>query len=161
MISKVMTIFFFTQFIGSITFYVAIIAISATLFYAHRKREAVLVFISATLMQLLVHLLKITFKVPRPDTALVELNSYAFPSGHAAGAAFMVTTIYLYLLVHLRPKLRFGLTALFLLIAVIIAWSRVALHVHTLDQIAVGFGIGILWPILFYICTQKLFAGDK
>ena len=92
--------------------------------------------------QLVVQLLKISTKVPRPDIGLVEAVGYAFPSGHAATAV----AFYGFLGLWLSRKMDnwwffYILAGLSFLIGV----SRIALGVHTLFQVAVGWLIGWLF----------------
>jgi undecaprenyl-diphosphatase len=91
----------------------------------------------------LVHGMKILFKVPRPCLGLSNCpESYSFPSGHAA-VIFAVVTI---LVSHRRNKY-FGL---FLLsFATLVAVSRLMLNVHRSEDIIIGSLIGIVISISF------------
>lgn len=98
--------------------------------------------------------LKLFFHAPRPymiDDRIVKYGrseDFGMPSGHAQGAA----TIWGYLAVHYRQPF-FWFIAVFLIF--FIGISRIYLGVHSPMQIAVGWGIGIVWVSIFFVLERK------
>ena len=69
------------------TLALVVFAVALWLVRRHRFDEAVLVAVSAAGIQLLNAGLKLLFHRPRPELAYVHLDTYSFPSGHAAVSA--------------------------------------------------------------------------
>lgn len=92
--------------------------------------------------------LKEFFAVPRPEDALVPVSGYAFPSGHAMGAAFLAMMIGF--LTHRIPRLqRYGILLAVSVVTVAVMVSRVHLNVHTPLQVYAGASLGIFWALLY------------
>lgn len=72
-----------------------------------------------------------------------------FPSDHSLGAGLIA------ILVLLRHRL-LGLA--FVAAAVVIAWARVAAHVHHLQDVAAGLLLGGLAAVLAYVIVTRLIA---
>ena len=94
--------------------------------------------------------LKYIFAVPRPADALVTLTDYAFPSNHAASSLSIAITIAWLLSKHalFTSIQRISIQIFLILIALGIGLSRLAIGVHTTFQVLVGFGIGIVIPLI-------------
>lgn len=107
--------------------------------------------------------LKNILKVARPEDALIVVDGYAMPSGHA-GLSFFLATFFTYYFMRSKnlrlysAKCRglkiFLITSVFF-VATIISASRIVLHVHTSTQVAVGAAIGILTPIILIFLRKK------
>jgi membrane-associated phospholipid phosphatase len=124
------------------------------------KRVTVLLVFTLILAFVAVHSLKTLTRVPRDCTPCTspEISAcnpycidgdYSFPSGHAA-SIFSVCTLVFLMLRRRRGSVPAGL--LFYLLAGLVAWSRVALGVHTIPDIAAGALIGlasalVIWKI--------------
>jgi membrane-associated phospholipid phosphatase len=123
--------------------------------------KAATVFLTFSLILTFVAIqgLKETVQVPRPCTPCSggmvppECNTYctedsSFPSGHAA-TIFSVCTVAILLL-----RRREGL--LLYLLAGLVAWSRVALGVHTLPDILAGSLIGLASALVVWKVRTKM-----
>ncbi|MDP3955949.1 MAG: phosphatase PAP2 family protein [bacterium] len=89
-----------------------------------------------------VELLKVTTRVPRLPNGLIETSTYAFPSGHAATASVFYGLLGIWLTRFSGRKVyQYAGVALSLLIA----YSRLALNVHTPFQVITGLLIGWLF----------------
>ena len=126
-----------------------------------RRRSAALVAIGVPLAGFLTDtLLKLMFRRPRPNGALIPLpHSYSFPSGHAMVAAATYLTIGLLLadrLATTRAKiLCVGGCAL---LALAIAGSRVYLGVHYLSDVVGGLVLGTVLALggrRFYVTRLR------
>lgn len=90
-------------------------------------------------------LLKLVFRRDRPEIAFLDLDTYSFPSGHAA-AASATFTVLAYLLGRGRPRsaqVGLGLAA-FGLVA-LVGFSRLYLGVHYLSDVLAGTSVGLAW----------------
>jgi len=135
-----------TNYLTSYIFFFLAAAIILSLLYLRGYRKFVRVsFLTIAVTSITVTILKILIAVPRPVEALVELSSYAFPSGHAAMSA-SVSCLLIWILFEKQKNVfyRTLFTAGIVLIAGWITYTRLILTVHTLDQILVGTVIGIL-----------------
>lgn len=131
-------------------FFILSALITLFLFMVGENEKGILFLISLIVVSGLAGLLKIIFRVARPIDAAFDLSSFAFPSGHSAGIAFLMAGI-LYLINGVAPYI-FWAVALFLLILVsLIAISRVVLRVHTTFQVLVGLCIGFGVSLLIFI----------
>lgn len=130
------------------------ILIGAGLLLSKKKREAgMYTLASITLAWLVQYLLKIWIARPRPTVdplqLLIEMpTSYSFPSGHAMVAFSAAATIWTFM-----PKWGAGA----LLLALLIAVSRVYLHVHFVSDVVFGafIGIGISLALSTYRNRKK------
>ena len=135
--------------VGTPWFFFVAVTIGALALYSFSSAETVLIFILGFLITIgSVGLLKILVRTPRPEGAYEEINSYAFPSGHAAGAFFLAVYVSHFALLLLSPILAWTLTTLSFTVATLVGVSRVILSVHTHLQVIVGVGIGTVVPLV-------------
>jgi membrane-associated phospholipid phosphatase len=120
----------------------------ALLFWRHGRRADALFLGAAFAGAALINgLLKLAFHRPRPELAFVHLETYSFPSGHAAVAT--ATFGALAYLLCLRPNARrvalaLGATALIALVG----FSRLYLGAHYLSDVLAGTCFGLFWASL-------------
>jgi membrane-associated phospholipid phosphatase len=124
---------------------VAIVVLLAALYVvASGRPRIVLALLWTPLSFLLDNGLKLVFQHPRPTEAIIAIpDSYSFPSGHAVAASALFITLALAAATgerRLRPRrvLVWG----GVLIAVLVAWSRVYLGVHYLSDVVGGLLLG-------------------
>ena len=131
---------------GNVAFLAVLVA--ATSLYLLRKRrlnEAFLVAASAAGIELLNGGLKLLFHRPRPELAYVHLDTYSFPSGHAAGTAAIYGVV-LYVLARRGSNRARVLTAVgYVLLVSLVAFSRLYLEVHYLSDVLAGASLGAAW----------------
>lgn len=143
-----------------IVFWIIAAVILGILLYVHRKREAFIYVLALFATTATVSAIKLLTASPRPLEALVEIQSYAFPSGHAAGSAFLATIlIWLFSIYSQRSKagrVFFGI--ILYALAYMVGYSRVLIDVHTPLQVLAGFAIGISVPLLIIFFFRKRLA---
>ncbi|VAW89907.1 DedA protein [hydrothermal vent metagenome] len=103
---------------------------------------------------LAVSLFKYTLQIPRPIALYSGVNSYSFPSGHAA----LSTAIYGYLAMlsaqALPSRHRWLPYAVAMLLVVGISFSRLYLGAHWLADVLGGIGLGAAWVALLAIARH-------
>jgi membrane-associated phospholipid phosphatase len=122
--------------------------------------------------QIVNHLLNVTIKntlrLPRPDSNLAELaklkptvlnylfihDNYGMPSGHAQS----VVSLFVFIALFFRQKL---FTFLAFLQVLITLWQRYATKRHSLQQLAVGSGVGLVSGLSFYGLINYLLSINK
>jgi undecaprenyl-diphosphatase len=124
----------------------AITLLAAVLLLRMRRRsEAVLVCVVAAGIELLNGLLKLAFHRPRPELAYVHLDTYSFPSGHAAAAPAVYGVLAFLLAREVRRLGRIACAAAYVALVCVIGFTRLYLEVHYLSDVLAGFSIGIAW----------------
>lgn len=85
-----------------------------------------------------------------------EYTSLAFPSGHAAGVAALVTTALLLAWPALAPRARRWWLAAGLALAVLVGLTRIWLGVHWLSDVVGGGALGLGWTLLVAGVADRL-----
>lgn len=106
---------------------------------------------------LLNNVLKLLFARPRPETRLIDVIAYSFPSGHAMMSliGFGLLTYFLWRATHnhiLRIFLVFGASLLVMLVGI----SRLALNVHYVSDVLAGFAAGGVWLLSCIIVANRI-----
>lgn len=124
-------------------------AVVLFLFALKKYRDAFTVLYASGATTAAVVLLKFIFAVPRPEGALVELSSHAFPSGHAAAGMFIAVLCSWLVIKYAKEKtilLAICVTLLFIF-GLLLGYSRLLISVHTVSQVLGGFAVGVLVPL--------------
>ena len=131
---------------------VGLVVLAAVAFLAHRRRwlELCPLAAGALLTYAAWNLVKTLEGRPRPAGALVTVDGFSFPSGHAANSVAYVAVAVA--LAHCVPGRagRAGLVAVAVVLAAAIGFSRVYLRVHFLSDVLAGWGLG---AALFSLCA--------
>lgn len=93
---------------------------------------------------LLNDLLKIIIRQPRPSKGndFRGAHKYGMPSGHAQASFFTTGLVWAW-------SANNGLPFLFLLMSLLISYQRIAVNVHTVEQIVAGSIVGFLLACIF------------
>ncbi|HEU0085807.1 MAG TPA: phosphatase PAP2 family protein [Candidatus Paceibacterota bacterium] len=123
------------------------------LYFEGNLQEAKILILSFVATIFVTGILKITLKKDRRSDALILLNDYAFPSGHASGAVSFAFAIS-YILMSINLPRADALVGVIFMIALCIGISRVLIRVHTRIEVYAGVAIGILVPLLVIMLLE-------
>ena len=125
--------------------------------HAKKKREAVFILISISGGVIISYVLKRILQIPRPNDALIPIEGYAFPSGHAMSAVIFYSMLILLFHKKIKNKVaRNSFMVVNILIILLVGLSRVMLKVHTFYDVVGGFMIGLLWIFIVYKVLEKI-----
>ncbi len=137
---KVVTLAGNAVFLAGVT-----LAAAAFLYRRSRRFDAYLVLGGAIGIEILNALLKLVFHRPRPELAYVHLDTYSFPSGHAAGSAAIYGIVFYLLARGCRPRVAVLSALAYVVLVVTICFSRLYLEVHYLSDVLAGASLGLAW----------------
>ncbi len=162
-ISEIRTPFLNDLFLGitALGEEIFVIVVICTLYWCFNKRIALLAGFIYFFSGLLVQGLKISFRVDRPwiidpgvvpvPEAMEHATGYSFPSGHTQSGAAIFSTF------GIKTKKRL-FTVIYFSIAILIAFSRMYLGVHTLADVVVSFVFTVVICLLFCLYEKKIFS---
>ena len=155
-VSKIVTI-------GGTVVFLALFTLAVALYLLRRRRfdEAALLCAAALGIEILNAVLKLVFHRPRPELTYVHLDTYSFPSGHAAGSS-AIFGVALYLLArNAAPRWRILCAIGYVALVVLIGFSRLYLEAHYLSDVLAGISLGTAWALvcLFAYETRHDFVG--
>jgi membrane-associated phospholipid phosphatase len=147
--------------LGSVPFLALLVLVVALLLLRHGLvNEAALVVIGAVGIEVLFSVLKLLFHRPRPELAYVHLDTYSFPSGHAAGSAGIYAILFYLAARYFSKRGRLLLAFTFVLLVGLIAFSRLYLEVHYLSDVLAGITLGIAWAAACLFVYERTRGSD-
>lgn len=152
------SVFILTDIASTFTLYVLCTALALHALWRNRPAVALSVMVTAIACGLSVIVLKIIIADPRPETALIEVTGYGFPSGHATGAMFFGLLLLLYVQKFVAQRTSMLWLILICLSIVAIGSSRIFFQVHTLDQVIAGYVLGAIWATALYGWWQQILS---
>ncbi len=125
---------------------VIVVAIGFVLVRRGRANDAALLLLAFGGASVVNSLLKLVFHRPRPELAFVHLDTYSFPSGHAATSSATFTVL-AYLLARryhsTAARIWIGLGAAAAI--ALVGFSRLYLGAHYLSDVLAGISFGVAW----------------
>jgi membrane-associated phospholipid phosphatase len=147
--------------LGSVPFLTFLVLVVALLLLRRRLvNEAVLVATGALGIEVLFSVLKLLFHRPRPELAYVHLDTYSFPSGHAAGSAAIYAILFYLAARHFQRRGKLVLAHAFVVLVGLIAFSRLYLEVHYLSDVLAGITLGVAWATGFLFIYERTRGSD-
>ena len=144
--SRVVDVFRVVTLAGNAAVLALVVAATLALLLRHRLiADAVLLAAVALGIEALNGALKLAFHRPRPELSFVHLDTYSFPSGHAAGSAAIYATIAFIAARWLKPHAQVLLAAAVVLLVLAVAFSRLYLGAHYLSDVLAGLSLGTAW----------------
>jgi dolichyldiphosphatase len=131
---------------------ISLIVAYLTLIVVNRDTKILALFIGQLLNEGINKILKNTIKEPRPSS-LIRDGSYGMPSSHSQFMFFFCSVCILYLRNNqlelarwMKPFLSMGVIGA----SIGVAWSRVYLRYHTVEQVVAGSILGIAIGTIWY-----------
>lgn len=146
--STLVSIFKVVTLAGNVAF-LALFTVAFALYLLRRRgfNEAALLCVAALGIEVLNPLLKLLFHRPRPELSYIHIDTYSFPSGHAAGAS-AIYGVALYLLARrAAPHWRVLCGIAYVTLVVVIGFSRLYLEAHYLSDVLAGLSLGTAWAL--------------
>jgi undecaprenyl-diphosphatase len=148
----------FSIFISEISnptpMFLFIFFISVFLYFIQKKYLSFLIISSSLLSMSITTSLKLLFKIPRPENAILLMQDYRFPSGHATMSA-VISAFFIYII--FKSKINIYLKTFFYFLAfswfLLVSYARLHLGVHYLIDVLVG---GIIGFSVVFILTRFL-----
>jgi membrane-associated phospholipid phosphatase len=136
-----------TDGLGPWTFRTVVLALAVVLVVRGRRRPALWAVLATWGGGLLVGGTKVLVARERPDPAdpLSSAEGYAYPSGHALAATVGCAVLLALLAPRLGPRARVTATGVAVTLAGAVSFTRVALGVHHLSDVAGGVLLGLAW----------------
>jgi undecaprenyl-diphosphatase len=134
------------------------ITVATLLLFKRHKKESLIFSLSLITGCILNYLLKIFFKISRPDIAPLEVSSdFSYPSGHAMNNLVLYGLIAFYTF-HFTKKKLLGLTIGFIAAAwiALIGLSRVYLGAHYPSDVIGGYLVGFWWLLTVLSCASRI-----
>jgi undecaprenyl-diphosphatase len=131
------------------------ITLISTFFYFTNKKYLSFLLISSALLSIAITTgLKLLFKIPRPENALIYMNDFRFPSGHATMAA-TISGFFIYIIYKSKidNKIKVLLYAVSFFWFCLVSYSRLYLQVHYIIDVMVG---GIIGYFTIYFLIKHL-----
>lgn len=142
---------FITNF-ASIEFVAVVTFLISVIFILYKKWDYLIVLILSMIVgNGFIYAIKNIVERERPNilTHLVEENSHSFPSGHSFIIVFFYGLLCYFLCRFSDRKItKFMAIALFIMIALIIGFSRIYLGVHFPSDVLAGYLFGAFWLAL-------------
>ena len=127
-----------------------------------RPADDIALVVIAAGSALLPFVVKLIVARPRPTIEhLSHLSSLSFPSEHTTQAAAIYLTIALMLSQSLTRGWREAAIALGVVIALVVAWSRVYLGVHYPTDVTAGLMLGWSWALLIFHWARPKLIQDQ
>jgi membrane-associated phospholipid phosphatase len=126
-------------------------AVAAMLARRRRMKDAALLILVLGGAGVVNALLKLLFQRPRPELAFVHLETYSFPSGHAAVSTATFTALAFVIAQRARPRQAVAIWAVAMALILLVGFSRLYLGVHYLSDVLAGTSFGLAWASLCLI----------
>ena len=131
---------------------VVVLTAAAVLFRRGKLNDAALLVAAFGGAVVVNGLLKLLFHRSRPELSFVHLDTYSFPSGHAAAAAATFTAAaWLLALRHRNTRERVLIALAAAVLIATVGFSRLYLGAHYLSDVLAGFSFGLGWATLCLI----------
>ncbi len=151
---------FFTAYTGLgqwLVLTAATVAVIAALAWRARRRDAVFLLIVMSASLLLNQTLKHLFERVRPpaESAILSVNGYAFPSGHAMSSATFALAL---AVIAWRTRWRWPAAGLAAIFALLMGLSRVYLGVHWLTDVLAGWVLAVAVVAATHLIMESVTA---
>jgi len=136
---------------------ILVFSVVLMLFLAYQKWYADLWFYFLCIMGagIALNLIKMIIQRLRPESEILFITSYAFPSGHATMATAMAVAVYFIFIKNVHSKSFHLFLLLFCATWIgMISFSRIYLDVHWVSDVIAGIGLGLFW-VTFVVLIRR------
>ena len=127
-----------------------VIIITALLLLNRRYHQTIFLLISVSSAFFMEFIIKILVQRPRPDTALINLSDFSFPSGHSTISILLfVFLIYAFKDDIKNKTLKYIFIIFCIFSFLIVGFSRIYINVHWFTDVLAGFTLGLFCFTLF------------
>jgi undecaprenyl-diphosphatase len=150
-IAKIIHYLFDTTALSAITLLIAVY-----LLYKRYRKYSLLLVGSMLGDLVIVEILKRSFHSSRPLNGIMQETGFSFPSGHATAAVVLAGLLTYLLWQNFKSrnvKMLSGI--LFVLISLVVGFSRIYLNVHWLSDVLGAYSLGVFW-LAFSIVAFRL-----
>lgn len=138
------------------------IALILFFLFENEYRKTIFIFICVAGGEILETLIKTLTARPRPENALITINEYSFPSGHATLAMIFFLLVYYLLKNRFKKK---SDRKLFLIIniglIIVIGVGRSIINVHWTSDVVAGYLLGLFWFTLVLLLLNILLKNKQ
>ncbi len=147
-------------FLASLFSPISLIGISVLIFiwllYKKKNKVAWLFSLAIVGGAVLEIIIKEFMQRARPENALVHLNSYSFPSGHATIAIiFFSSLIYLFGKEIKNEFFKYSFLTTNIFLIILIGFNRIYLNVHWFSDVIGGYSLGLFWLTFLLLISKK------
>lgn len=137
---------------NAVAVFIVVVSIGIVLLRRARPNEAALIALAFAGAFLVNGALKLIFKRPRPELSFTHLDTYSFPSGHAAVSSATFTVIAYLLARRYASTWACALIVCVTVVAVgLVGFSRLYLGAHYLSDVLAGICVGFAWAMISLI----------
>jgi len=137
---------------NAVAVFIVVLAVGIVLLRRARPNEAAVIAFAFAGAFLVNGALKLIFKRPRPELSFTHLDTYSFPSGHAAVSSATFTVIAYLLARRYRSTWARALIVLGTMFAIgLVSFSRLYLGAHYLSDVLAGLSFGVAWAMVSLI----------
>ena len=153
---------FITNFAGSIFIIIFIIILTGFLFHKKKYQKLYFFLISIISGSIFLIIIKDIIARIRPENALINLQSFSFPSGHSTLSSIISLCLFFIFKDEIKSTKKFYTFCLGLILyPLIIGFSRIYLNVHYLSDVIGGFSLAIFLVTGIFLIQKFLLKTKK
>jgi len=140
----------------TIALFIITLLIAVYLLYKHYRTDALLLVGAMLGDFVIVAIVKRLIHSARPLNGIIQEAGFSFPSGHAMAAVVLLGLLTYFIWQHFKSRnVKILSGVLFILISLVVGFSRIYLNVHWLSDVVGAYALGIFW-VTFSIVAFRL-----
>jgi undecaprenyl-diphosphatase len=153
-IAKIIHYLFDTTALSAITLLIAVY-----LLYKRYRKYSLLLVGSMLGDLVIVEILKRSFHSSRPLNGIMQETGFSFPSGHATAAVVLAGLLTYLVWQNFKSRnVKILSGVLFILISLVVGFSRIYLNVHWLSDVLGAYSLGVFWLIFSIVAFRLKYA---
>lgn len=140
----------------TIALFIITLLIAVYLLYKHYRTDALLLVGAMLGDFVIVAIVKRLIHSARPLNGIIQETGFSFPSGHAMAAVVLLGLLTYFIWQHFKSRnVKILSGVLFILVSLVVGFSRIYLNVHWLSDVVGAYALGIFW-VTFSIVAFRL-----